>query len=133
MSYKRIQLMTETLFDVRPSQGTLVNAVKSFATLITPTLDEMRERLLKEDVIHVDETGIDVNGTNCWIHVVSTPSYSYQYVHKKRGIEAMEAGGILPCYKNIAVHDFWKSYFHFDACTHAMCVAHLERELVYMG
>ena len=39
--------------------------------------------------------------------------------------------GILPMANGVAVHDFWKPYHKYDNVLHAMCCAHLERELVY--
>ena len=36
---------------------------------------------------------------------------------------------ILPEYRGIVVHDFWSSYFKYPMCKHAMCNAHLRREL----
>jgi len=50
-------------------------------------------------------------------------------VHKKRGKEGSEAGGVLPEYTGTVVHDCWKPYFGFDQCKHALCCAHLLREL----
>ena len=35
---------------------------------------------------------------------------------------------ILPEFKGIAVHDGWKSYDNYE-CDHALCNAHLQREL----
>ena len=35
----------------------------------------------------------------------------------------------LPNYRGIVVHDFWKSYFKVTEAKHAMCGAHLLREL----
>ena len=39
--------------------------------------------------------------------------------------------GVLPNASGVAVHDFWKPYQKYDNVDHAMCCAHLERELVY--
>src|SRR5699024_10943556 len=36
--------------------------------------------------------------------------------------------GVLPHFKNVAVHDAWKSYFQYE-CKHALCHAHHLREL----
>jgi len=37
--------------------------------------------------------------------------------------------GFLPGYIGIAVHDFWMSYFKATKAEHAVCGAHLLREL----
>src|SRR5450759_952483 len=43
----------------------------------------------------------------------------------------MTEGGVLPALSRdaVLVHDFWAPYWHFDV-THAVCGAHLGRELV---
>jgi transposase len=43
----------------------------------------------------------------------------------------MDAAGILPTFQGRAIHDFWKSYLK-DDCQHALCNAHLLRELVFL-
>ena len=40
----------------------------------------------------------------------------------------MEAGGVLPAFRGTAVHDCWSAYWKYG-CTHAVCCAHLLREL----
>lgn len=41
----------------------------------------------------------------------------------------MDDGGVLPQHGGIAVHDCWKSYWNYDGMTHAVCNAHILREL----
>jgi transposase len=48
--------------------------------------------------------------------------------HRNRGNKATDSLGVLPFYKGTMVHDFWKPYFRYD-CRHALCNAHLVREL----
>ena len=50
----------------------------------------------------------------------------------KRGCEAIEAIGIIPRYGGVAVHDCWASYLSYDHCGHALCGAHLLRELTFI-
>ena len=50
-------------------------------------------------------------------------------LHPKRGIEAIEAIGIIPRYGGVLVHDCWASYFSYDQCAHSLCGVHLLREL----
>jgi len=62
-------------------------------------------------VLGFDETGFRINKKRWWLHSCSTDQHVYYAVHSKRGQLAMDDIGILPLYKGIAVHDFWKSYF----------------------
>ncbi|MDR1536549.1 MAG: transposase [Clostridiales bacterium] len=41
----------------------------------------------------------------------------------------MDASGLLPGFQGIAVQDCWKSYWSYPSVTHAICCAHLLREL----
>jgi transposase len=89
----------------------------------------IKVQLIKEDVIHCDETGMRVNNNNDWCHVISTDKWTYYFHNRSRGSKAMKEMGILPEFRGIMVHDFWSSYFMFPKCKHAMCNAHLRREL----
>ena len=40
----------------------------------------------------------------------------------------MDAIGVLPAFKGIMVHDCWSPYFGY-ACEHAVCNAHILRDL----
>ena len=40
----------------------------------------------------------------------------------------MDAIGVLPAFKGIMVHDCWSPYFGY-ACEHAVCNAHIIRDL----
>ena len=41
----------------------------------------------------------------------------------------MEQCGVLPEFKGIAMHDCWVSYWNYPDIQHAVCCAHLLREL----
>jgi len=84
--------------------------------------------LIVSDLLHNDETGINIKGKLRWLHSASNEKWTLFFPHEKRGIEAMEAMGILPHFKGISVHDHWKPYLRFD-CEHALCNAHHLREL----
>ena len=87
------------------------------------------QKLHKNPVVHCDETGLRVNGKLHWVHVISTSGLTYYALSEKRGKQAMDEIGFLAQYRGIAVHDFWSSYFKATGADHAMCCAHLLREL----
>jgi hypothetical protein len=63
------------------------------------------------------------------VHSASTGKYSLITVHDRRGVKGMDAAGVLPVFTGIAVHDAWAPYDTYRAVTHALCGAHVLREL----
>jgi hypothetical protein len=113
-----------------PISGGTIKAINAkFAGKTGGILSEIKEKLLKSPVLHLDETGLRVNGKTQWVHVASNDQYTLATVHGKRGKDGTDAGGVMPEYEGTAVHDCWKPYFGYDKCVHALCNAHLLREL----
>jgi transposase len=113
------------------SEGTLANVNADCSRRLEPVEAAIRDLAAASPVAGFDETGVRATGSLHWLHTVSTRLVTWYFAHKKRGCEAMDAAGILPEYRGCAVHDFWKSYFDY-ACDHALCNAHLLRELVFL-
>jgi len=80
-------------------------------------------------VVHFDETGLRCEGRNRWLHSASTPMWTRLFFHRKRGTEAMGKMNILPGFTGTAVHNAWAPYDTYTAARHALCNAHLLREL----
>lgn len=87
--------------------------------------NNIKELLLKLDVIHVDEAGTRVKDRLHWTHTISTSLLTYYMIHQKRGTLAIDDIKIFPIYKGIAFHDHLKAY----NCSHSFCNAHHLREL----
>lgn len=113
------------------SKGTIQDMLAKAAEKVKPALDLIKTMILLQFVLHFDETGVQVNGKLNWLHCACTDKWRLYSVEEKRGKEGIEAMGILPLANGVAVHDFWKPYHKYDNVLHAMCCAHLERELVY--
>jgi transposase len=131
LPYDRTREFFRDLAGINLSTGTLNNwnrrAFKSLATFEA----EARLRILASPVIHNDETGARVDSKLHWLHVASTENLTLLNFHPKRGREAMNAIGILPYYKGISAHDYWRAYYGFDF-DNALCNAHLLRELLFL-
>jgi hypothetical protein len=79
-------------------------------------------------VIGVDETTLNVAGTKQWLHVARTDLLTAYHLHASRGRKAVEEFGVLPDYTGTVVRDALTVYDSYPA-THALCGAHLIREL----
>ena len=129
MSYERMHVFLSELIGVSLSQGTLWAMVKRCAEKVGPVMEEVKDLLIENDVDHFDETGVRVNGRLYWVHSSSSKDFTYQTIHEKRGQEGIDDNGVLPHFNGVAVHDCWSSYWKYPNATHAICCAHLLREL----
>jgi len=119
------------LFGCAPSPGALAAAACKTAGLVSPALKAIAAHLVKAEVAHFDETGFRTAGRLAWVHSASSGKFALFTVHVKRGKDGMRAAGILPSFAGIAVHDAWAPYGTFgNVAGHALCGAHLLRELV---
>jgi len=109
--------------------GTLAAVVAEGARGLGGFARVVREGLAAAPVAHFDETGARVAGRLHWVHSASTSLLSLFTVHAKRGKVAMDAAGVLPRFGGVAVHDGWAPYWRYEEVTHALCGAHLLREL----
>ena len=115
------------------SDATVLKASEECAVSIAPSAEAVKEQLRVCEVLHVDESGLRVEGKLHWLHVASTDTLTHYEVHAKRGQEAMDAAGILGAFSGTAVHDHWAPYFRYDGCGHALCNAHHLRELQFIA
>jgi len=129
VSYDRMQELFKSIFEIGISQGTLKSMVSRCAKMVKPALVQIKERLTKTAVINFDETGVRSEGKLFWVHNSSNGEYTYQSISEKRGADGITANGVLPNFCGTAVHDCWSPYWKYDGVTHAVCCAHLLREL----
>ena len=128
LPYERLVELMHDVFGHTVSEGTLYNTNHTVYEALKTAEEEIVEQLIAASVIHVDETGMRVEGKRQWVHVVATPNLTHYAYHAKRGSKATDEIAILPGFKGTAVHDFWKSYLNYK-CDHALCNVHHLREL----
>lgn len=125
----KVQLIFQDLYGITLNEGTLQSQNEVAHAKLEVEEAYIKEQIVKSEVVHFDETGLWVNKKCYWEHVASTKHFTYLFVHPKRGKAAHETLSILPKFSNWAVHDCYGTYFNFAACKHALCSAHLLREL----
>lgn len=114
------------------SEDTVLGVLETLAQAVQPSLANIRQELLKSDLLHADETGLRVNKRTEWLHVLSTSQLTYYAVQPKRGQIALRQIGLVPEFKGILLHDAYASYWIFEQCQHALCNAHILRELRFL-
>jgi transposase len=131
---EKIKRLMGDLWGCTFNESTAVAANAGMYEALHPVEEQIKEAVLDSEVAHFDETGMRVEKKLHWFHVASTALFTYLFVHKKRGKEALESeASLLKDFTNRAVHDCWASYFDFEQCEHALCGAHLLRELTNLA
>jgi transposase len=74
-----------------------------------------------------------VCGAQGFVHVARTDALTHFADDARRGREAMDEVGILPQFTGTLVRDGYHSYASFGQCRHALCHAHLLRELLFVA
>jgi len=125
---EKIATIIKDFYQISLSSATIEKIVNDAGDSLEQYETEAKEALIKEPVVHFDESGFRVISERWWLHTVSSNHITLLQPHPVRGSVAMIDNGILPNYFGIAVHDYWNGYKKFP-CKHAFCKAHIRREL----
>src|ERR1017187_7272056 len=132
LPYDRLAQVCGDLFGQPLSVATLAAANERAYQQLDPFAQALARQVPLAEVVHLDESGLRVDGTLHWLHVASTATLTCYGVHPKRGAEAMDAFGIVGACRQWVVHDHWKPCFAYEQCQHALCNEHLLRELKFL-
>lgn len=132
LPYARAAELIHDVYGLTISPATLLAWVAEARAALQATADHIAERLHAAPVLNADESGLRVAGKLHWLHIAASETLTWYGVHAKRGMAAIEAHGILPNRLGVLVHDCWAPYWRLDDSVHALCNAHLLRELVYV-
>src|SRR3954452_13754248 len=127
---ERTAALLAEVFGTPMSVGTVAAWTHRAAAGLEPFTAAARRALTEAEVVHADETGLRVAGRLHWLHVASSARFTVLFCHRKGGKQAIVAAGVLPHFTWIAVHDAFAPYARYPAATHALCNAHLLRELI---
>jgi len=130
LPYKKIQQLFNDLFGYPINESTIFSASQSCYNSLEQTEQIIKTKVSSNDVVHADETGLRIEGKLQWLHTATTRTYTYIFVHQNRGIKALESeSSVVNKLTGWLVHDSWSSYFSFNNYKHAVCGAHILREL----
>jgi len=129
--FERLEEIFNDLFDLSLCEGTIYNAnnwgyqkLEGFEALL-------KDAIKNSKVAHADETPIKVGKGLNYLHTLSTKDFTFLLSNKSRGKIAVEEMDVLSDYQGIMVHDCYSMYFGYGK-HHAICNAHLLRELTFM-
>lgn len=130
LSVCKIQSLFEDLFSAPLNEATIQECQRSAYQRLEREEAYIEQQLLQSERIHADESGIRCARGLFWLHELGNERFTHQFVHERRGLEAhQDQPSILLQFQGWVVHDCWASYFKLEHGQHALCNAHLLREL----
>lgn len=113
----------------RPSTGWVSSVLTATAHVLVDVEKLIKTLITLARVIHVEETSSTINGARWWLHVAGTGKLTAYHLHRSGGRPAVTEFAILPDYRATVVHDALSVYDAYPHARHALCCAHLAREL----
>jgi transposase len=126
---ERAALLIADVTGAAVSTGWVSGVIASTAEDLVDVEAMIRTLITLAHVLHADETSTSIAGDTWWLHVASTEHLTAYHLDPSRGRTAVNAFGILPEFTGIAVHDALSVYDDYPKATHALCGAHIAREL----
>lgn len=112
---------------IKMCQGTVGNTMAWFRKKSKPTLNKIKNEILKQPVINEDETPITVNGKLCSAIGVFTKDLSLVDSFANRSLDSFKEIGILDRYIGTVCHDHNKIHLSFPQSKQAECNFHILR------
>lgn len=129
--YARASQLLQELLGVQLSAGSIASFVKTCHQQLADVETSLKTALVKQKVIHQDETGLRVGKEGWWVHVCSTDRLTHYAAHPSRGRTGLDAIGIAPAFVGTSVHDGLVSYQGYRFIE-ALCNVHHLRELTFV-
>jgi transposase len=132
MSVEKIRTLFNDLYGYDLNESTSISNNKLAFLNLQMAENQTKERLEKSELVHSDETGLNVSEGKgrYWLHTICNSKFTYLFVSPKRGIQAHTPSvSFLDRFKGWILHDCYAFYFKFTQSRHALCCPHLLREL----
>lgn len=126
LPYRKIADRFEDLMDLELSGAAAWHSVERMGQAGREEYEEIRDRIRDADVVHVDETGMSIDGEQGWIWTFKTPEETLYVIRESRG-SAVPEEVLGEDFEGTLVNDGWSAYPAFTD-TFQRCWAHLLRE-----
>ncbi|MFD5513947.1 IS66 family transposase [Streptomyces sp. NPDC127051] len=125
---ERTAQLTKDVSGAEVSTGWAASLLPEAAGLVAGPVNLIRALLVMGHALHADETTTRIGSMRRWLHVACTGFLTLLHL-APRSRAGADAGGVLPHYRGVLVHDSLSLYAGYGSCTHQLCGAHLTREL----
>ncbi|HKB38772.1 MAG TPA: IS66 family transposase [Gemmataceae bacterium] len=127
VSQRGLEEITEDVFDVPVSVGTVANLQAQLSDALAGAHAEALGAVRAAAVKHADETSWKLAGRLCWLWVAATATVAAFLVHAHRSAAALQAllGAAI---RGVVCSDRWSAYAGLPLAQRQVCWAHLKRD-----
>lgn len=133
LPFDRMREMFNDVFGLGISEGGIHYLLERFSKKTMPAYELIKERIAKSIVVGSDETGVHVNGTNNWFWTWQNDKLTYIAYSDNRGSATIEKEFPSGFSKSVLVRDGWRPQVGTVAKHHQLCLAHLQRDLIFLN
>lgn len=133
LPYGRIESFFHEVFGLSISQGSFVNWVNEAKRNASPAIEKIKVCIMKSAVVCFDESGLYCNKRLDWAWIAQTVYFTLLFHGSGRSRKELESRFGSSLERMIAVTDRHSAYFALNFLNHQVCIAHLLRELQYLG
>jgi hypothetical protein len=112
------------------SETAIINWFLKFEVQLKAMYTQLEDMLKEEEFIHIDESGLPMNGENWWLWILCTANIVLYKMSESRGHQSIE--DILKGFDGTIIADFFRAYDTFKDNEHQKCLAHLLSAIIEM-
>jgi transposase len=127
VSTRGLEEITEALFDVPVSLGTVGALAEEVSQALAPAHAQAQQAVRQAPLKNVDETSWKLGGKLCWLWTAVTATVACFVVHACRGLAGLQAllGETI---LGLVGSDRWSAYHALPPSQRQLCWAHLKRD-----
>jgi transposase len=135
MSYSTIQRFWNEVLGIPISRGQLVNVVQKTSAAFETPYDELREALVEQSYLGVDESGHKDSGEKLWTWCFRAARFTVFHIDPSRGSDVLKAV-LTETFGGLLGSDYFSAYHKYMADCGVLiqfCWAHLIRDIRFLA
>ena len=127
LPYSKIKLVFEELCGLKVTDSALAQALQRISRWLKVEENQILESIRASPMIHMDETGWKIKGTNHWLWIFVNQKLALYQIRKSRGKKVPEEV-LSSKYEGVVITDFLSAYNKIGR-RRQRCLVHLLREM----